>query len=259
MMEAIAELGKRRYPSSLAARRGGALGYDRLATLQDILQAGLSSLSSAPDGSPPAAAPPEVPTSAPPEADWLARLEALEREVARLKQPVAAANGTAKSSEPASAPPASKTAPAASRAAVKKTKASAAKPATAKTAAKTASKTASKTAPKATSATTSKAALESATAPAPAETPKPTTSRVKKAKTPSRRRRSSSKMSQAEIATLTEATSLSKNSLASLCRCDKRTLDRKREEGDLGKFTRARCGIEYRYKDSDSRYYPVKS
>lgn len=65
-------------------------------------------------------------------------------------------------------------------------------------------------------------------------------------------------MNPEEVKKLQDSPSLSKNGLASLCRCDKRTLDRKREDGELDKFTRARCGVEYSYKESDSRYYKAK-
>jgi hypothetical protein len=263
-MEAIAELGKRQYPSSLADRHGEALGYDRLAVLNDILSAGLAALTGDAAVPPtPIAHRPTAPTTTPPgDETWMARLEALEAEVSRLSYAVESLGGNSSASA-VKTPPATPTVPpktVSSRAATTKVA-----PSTTRSKSTTPAPqavTPSRTTPSATpkpivkptipvvkpAAKSTKAAVVVSTTPS---------SSVKRAKTPSRRRRSSSQMNPDEVKKLQDAPSLSKNGLASLCRCDKRTLDRKREEGELGKFTRARCGVEYSYKESDTRYYKV--
>lgn len=261
-MEAIAELGKRQYPSSLPDRHGEALGYDRLAVLNDILSAGLAALT---DGD--AAVPPtpiakrsRSKTATPPEdTAWISRLEALESEVSRLGQ-LLESSPTAVAAVPSSTT-VEKAKPTRTATRVVSTVTSVVPIAT--KAVPTPEKT-TRTTPAAVKSTV-KAGTPSITKPvvkpiaksAPATTSTTPSSSVKKAKTPSRRRRSSSQMNPDEVKKLQDAPSLSKNGLASLCRCDKRTLDRKREEGELGQFTRERCGAEYAYKVSDARYYKV--
>jgi len=256
-MEAIAELGKRQYPSSLPDRYGEALGYDRLAVLNDILSAGLAALT---DGD--AAVPPtpiakrsSSKTATPPEDSvWIDRLEALETEVFRLGKLVASSSTTVAAVTPPPGTPPKATTPVATpvapmipiavKAASSAEKLTRATSVTVKTPAKVVTKPVVQP-------------IAKSAQPAIVVSPAPSSS-VKKAKTPSRRRRSSSQMNPDEVKKLQDAPSLSKNGLASLCRCDKRTLDRKREDGELGQFTRARCGVEYAYQESDTRYYKVK-
>jgi hypothetical protein len=266
-MEAIAELGKRQYPSSLADRHGEALGYDRLAVLNDILSAGLAALTgdAAVPPTPIAKRSASATTTPPDDATWMARIEALEAEVSRLSQAVESISGNSPTSS-AKTPPAVPAVPAVppktvtSRATTTKVAPSATRPKSTTPAPQAVTPT--RTTPAATpkpivkpATPVVKPAAKSAKATV-AASPTPSSS-VKRAKTPSRRRRSSSQMNPDEVKKLQDAPSLSKNGLASLCRCDKRTLDRKREEGELGKFTRARCGVEYSYKESDTRYYKV--
>lgn len=254
-MEAIAELGKRQYPSSLADRHGEALGYDRLAVLNDILSAGLAALTGDAVPPTPIAKRSASKTTTPPEDfPWIARIEALEAEVARLGQALESDNSSVPTVKTPPQPPA------VSPTATTRPKSTAAtKAATPTRATPTVATAPAATAPAKTIVKPATPVAKPVAKPvkATAAAASTTASSVKRAKTPSRRRRSSSQMNPEEVKKLQDSPSLSKNGLASLCRCDKRTLDRKREDGELDKFTRARCGVEYRYKESDMRYYKV--